>query len=461
MELKVLVLGDGLLGSELVKQTGWEYISRKKDSFDIKNIDSFSKEMKEYNVIINCIANTDTYSDERESHWEANYVFVDKLIKFCNQNQIKLVHISTDYVYTSSVDNASEEDVPVHCNNWYGYTKLLSDGLVQLQSNDYLLIRCSHKPNPFPYPKAWDDLYGNFDYVDVISEKIIKLVKNNSNGLFNVGTKSKTIYDLAKTTNKDIEAIKSPIYTPKNITMNLNKMNEELNNVFFSIAIPAYGYNGKGREFLNHNFNILFSQTFTNFEVVVSDHSIDDTIKDLCTSWSKHLNIKYLRNEIGRGVISPNLNNAIKNCSGKWIKILFQDDFLFGQSTLQDIKNFIDGDPDMTWMASSFWHTNDGRSLHTRLKPRWPDNPIWAGHNSIGCPSAITIKNEDVLYFDDDLNWLMDCDYYQRMFIKHGLPKILDVDTMINRIVDDRLTNTIPQEQRLYEYNKLKSLYDL
>ena len=140
MELKVLVLGDGLLGSELVKQTNWNFLSRKKDSFDIKNIDSFSKEMKEYNVIINCIANTDTYSDERESHWEANYVFVDKLIKFCNQNQIKLVHISTDYVYTSSVDNASEEDVPVHCNNWYGYTKLLSDGLVQLQSNDYLLL---------------------------------------------------------------------------------------------------------------------------------------------------------------------------------------------------------------------------------------------------------------------------------------------------------------------------------
>ena len=26
-----LILGDGLLGSELVKQTNWDYISRKKD----------------------------------------------------------------------------------------------------------------------------------------------------------------------------------------------------------------------------------------------------------------------------------------------------------------------------------------------------------------------------------------------------------------------------------------------
>ena len=29
--MKVIVIGDGLLGSELVKQTGWEYVSRKKN----------------------------------------------------------------------------------------------------------------------------------------------------------------------------------------------------------------------------------------------------------------------------------------------------------------------------------------------------------------------------------------------------------------------------------------------
>ena len=139
--------------------------------------------MKQYSVIVNCIANTDTYSDDKESHWETNYVFVDNLIKFSNENKIKLVHISTDYIYTGSIENATEEDVPVHCNNWYGYTKLLSDGLVQLQSNDYLLIRCSHKPNPFPYEKAWNDLYGNFDYVDNITKKIVKLIKNNSIGV--------------------------------------------------------------------------------------------------------------------------------------------------------------------------------------------------------------------------------------------------------------------------------------
>jgi hypothetical protein len=31
--MKVLILGDGLLGKELVKQTGWPFVSRKKDQF--------------------------------------------------------------------------------------------------------------------------------------------------------------------------------------------------------------------------------------------------------------------------------------------------------------------------------------------------------------------------------------------------------------------------------------------
>ena len=57
-----LILGDGLLGSELVKQTGWDYISRKKDMMDLKDIVYFIKDVERYDEIINCIAHTDTYA---------------------------------------------------------------------------------------------------------------------------------------------------------------------------------------------------------------------------------------------------------------------------------------------------------------------------------------------------------------------------------------------------------------
>jgi dTDP-4-dehydrorhamnose reductase len=221
-QLKVLILGDGLLGSEIVKQTNWDYMSRKKDGFNISDPSSWN--FNNYNIIINCIANTDTYSTDKQKHWDVNYKFVYDLANYCNDNNIKLVHISTEYLYSGSISNATEEDVPVHCNNWYGYTKLLGDGIVQLISKDYLLIRCMHKPNPFPYDKAWIDQIGNFDYVDVITSMIINLVKRGDCGLYNVGTKLKSIYDLAKKTNIGVLPILSPQNAPKDITMDISKL---------------------------------------------------------------------------------------------------------------------------------------------------------------------------------------------------------------------------------------------
>ena len=224
--MKVLVLGDGLLGSEIVKQTGWDYVSRKAGNFNVDTIDDSLKNI-DVDVIVNCIANTNTYSTDKDSHWQLNYVFVNNLIDYCNNKNIKLVHISTDYIYAGSVTNASEEDVPVHCNNWYGYTKLLGDGLVQLKSKNYLVCRCTHKPNPFPYDSAWIDQIGNFDYVDVISKLIIELIMKDGYGVFNVGTEIKTIYDLAIKT-KNVKKIFAPTHVPKNQSMNLNKYNNQI-----------------------------------------------------------------------------------------------------------------------------------------------------------------------------------------------------------------------------------------
>ncbi len=218
--INVLVLGDGLLGSEIVRQTGWDFISRKKDDFNIYNFSLPSG----YDVVLNTVANTDTYSKDKKSHWDVNYVFVNKLIKYCNDRKIKLIHISTDYIYAGSINNASEEDVPVHCNNWYGYTKLLGDGLVQLQTNDFLLIRCTHKPNPFPYDAAWIDQVGNFDYVNVISSLIIDLVKSDKTGIYNVGTDVKTMYELAAVTKPFVGKSFTPPHVPKNQSMDITKM---------------------------------------------------------------------------------------------------------------------------------------------------------------------------------------------------------------------------------------------
>lgn len=225
--MKYIVLGYGLLGSEIVKQTGWNFISREKDDVNICVPKSYQKKLMQYDVIINCMGYTKTYSNEKETHWNVNVKAVDDLITYCNNTKKKLIHISTDYIYANSKELASENDVPVHIGTWYGYTKLLSDGLVQLRSNNYLICRLSHKPYPFPYDEAWMDIKTNCDYVNVIAELVIKLIKNNSTGVFNVGTEVKTIYDLAMKT-RNVIPISKPDYAPDDVSMNIDKLKTEL-----------------------------------------------------------------------------------------------------------------------------------------------------------------------------------------------------------------------------------------
>ena len=226
-----IILGNGLLGSEIHKETNWVTVSRQ-DGFDFNDEYDILSVIEKYKptTIINCIANTNTYSEDKELHWKTNYESLAFLVDTCVKRNIKLVHISTDYVYTGSKTGASEKDIPVHCNSWYGYTKLIGDAYVQLKMKNYLLIRCSHKPTPFPYELGVVSQVGNFDYVDVITSLIIKLIDNNRVGIYNVGTEPKTVYELAKQTNKHIRPMYNVLNSamPTNITMDTTKMKGDI-----------------------------------------------------------------------------------------------------------------------------------------------------------------------------------------------------------------------------------------
>ncbi len=230
--MKILVLGDGLLGSEIIKQTGWDYVSAKKDGIDVvSDFYGLLEVIGKYkpDVLVNCIGYTKTYDPERELHWEVNYKFVVKLVQYCDNKGIKLVHISTDYIYTNtnvfSSDGISETDIPVHQQTWYSYCKLLSDAFVQLlDEKNYLMFRCSFKPKPFPYEKAYGNVKGNFDYVDVIAKQMIDLINEGRTGVWNIGTEFKSIHQLAVQTRPDIPYWHNDVLPT--IKLNLDKYNK-------------------------------------------------------------------------------------------------------------------------------------------------------------------------------------------------------------------------------------------
>lgn len=229
--MKPIILGDGLLGKELRKQTGWDYISRKSHGFDFSTDIEYYYNIIRYNcydVVINCIACTNTYGGTEEEHNTLNHLRVHDLVNFCNEENIKLVHISTDYLYANSKPNAKETDDIKPIDTFYGQFKNYGDYVVEVFSRNFLTIRTSFKPNPFPYDVVVDQI-GNFDYVDVISNLIIKLIEKNATGVFNVGTETKTMYDLAMKTRKFVGRIeKNHEKMPKDISMDISKMKEFL-----------------------------------------------------------------------------------------------------------------------------------------------------------------------------------------------------------------------------------------
>ena len=222
---KTLVLGYGLLGKELVKQTNWDYLSRSIDkTFNFTDIQTYKNLISKYKTIINCIAFTDTYSDNKEKHWNVNYRAVADLVDICNINKQKLVHISTDYLYSGSNIEASEDDIPIHNKTWYGYSKLLGDAHIQLKSNNYLIIRSGHKAYPFTHNKAFEDVIGNFDYVNKIASLIIDLINNNTIGIKNVGTRLKSMHDLALETKSNVKKSKcNNDLMPRNVSMRIKE----------------------------------------------------------------------------------------------------------------------------------------------------------------------------------------------------------------------------------------------
>lgn len=218
-----------------------------------------------------------------------------------------------------------------------------------------------------------------------------------------------------------------------------------------SIAIPTYESHGRGCEFLLAQFQKFQQQTFKDFEIVISDHSKNNDIESLCSLYNNFLDIKYYRNEEKRGNSSANLNNALNKCSGELIKIIFQDDFLWDEYSLQyTIESF---DKGAQWLVSACQHTNDdGISFNREFYPRYHDK-IHLGFNTISSPSVLTIRNEDKILFDERLIWLMDVDYYKRCYENFNKPVILNKITVVNRISDVQLSSNMSEKIKNIELN--------
>ena len=224
-----------------------------------------------------------------------------------------------------------------------------------------------------------------------------------------------------------------------------------------SICIPTTELNysngdSMGVYMLNFLLKSIEIQTFKDFEIIISDHSKSDIIKDECENWSD-LNIKYYKNYQGVGSAAMNLNFALSKATGKYIKTIFQDDYFHTEDSLDYMMRNVG---DSGWGAVGTLHCpedNTDRLIRPHV-PSWGDpTRLLSGVNTISGPSVIFFKN-DANLFNEDLCWLNDVEFYYRLFKKYGVPLLLPNMVIVQRLrsegVSNVLQSAIKQEEAQY-----------
>jgi len=148
----ILVTGvNGQLGSEIKELSSnypANYFFTDRDSLDITNqselIDNI--QTNDIDTIINCAAYTavDKAESDIENADKVNHLAVKYMAEIAKENNIKFVHVSTDYVFDGKNYKPYTEDDSVSPNGIYGKTKLDGEkALQEINPANSIIIRTS------------------------------------------------------------------------------------------------------------------------------------------------------------------------------------------------------------------------------------------------------------------------------------------------------------------------------
>ena len=186
--------GNGLLGSEFKKiRPDLEYTDI--EDFNIADYEQMRRYVqdKDYDVILHAAAFTSPPRIDKDplEAVSANIIGTANVVKVCIEFDIKLLYISTDYVFRGDVGSYKETD-PVYPVNKYAWSKLGGECAVRLYDKS-LIVRTTFGPNVFPYEKAFADQWTSRESVSTIARMICALIDTEATGTVHVGGARKTV----------------------------------------------------------------------------------------------------------------------------------------------------------------------------------------------------------------------------------------------------------------------------
>jgi dTDP-4-dehydrorhamnose reductase len=179
-----------------------------KRTLNLTNINSIQKYVKKIkpNYLIHCAALSrpmNIHDKNIEESISRNIIGTCNIVKVCNQEKIKLIYFSTNYVYPGIKGDYSENDPVLPINN-YAISKLGGECAVRMYKNS-LILRICMTEKPFVHKKAFNDVEMNFMYHEELAKNLLKLI--NKKGIINIGGPKQIVYNFAKKTNAKVKAI--------------------------------------------------------------------------------------------------------------------------------------------------------------------------------------------------------------------------------------------------------------
>jgi dTDP-4-dehydrorhamnose reductase len=233
MNKKVLIIGaTGMIASRLVDllKNKFEITGIDEKTLDITNNEAVNTYFNDnsFDTVINFAAFTNVDAAESQKGDESglcfrlNVIGTENLIESCNKNNIHLIHISTDFVFTGTKENPgpySEGDKPPEISDgfgWYGWTKNRAEHFIKADSSKYAIIRFGYpfRASSFDQKGDWarnliklyneQKLYPLFDdqiqsivFVDDLVIPMEKIIREELTGVYHLAsTDTTTPYEI-------------------------------------------------------------------------------------------------------------------------------------------------------------------------------------------------------------------------------------------------------------------------
>ncbi len=223
--VKIIVTGsDGRFGKILEKLNN-KLILRNKRQLNILSVQSITKNLKKFKPthilhLAGLSRPMKIHDQNIQKSIDLNIIGTCNIVKEASKFGVKVIYLSSNYVYPGTRGNYNEEDALKPWNN-YSWSKLGGECAVQMYRNS-LIIRLCMTEKPFIHKQAYANVKSNFIYQEDAAKLVLKVI--NKKGIINIGGPSQTIFNFAKKDNKKIKKIFSKGEFPKRVDMSLKKL---------------------------------------------------------------------------------------------------------------------------------------------------------------------------------------------------------------------------------------------